>query len=241
MSDNVLFTYHCTPHGIDVRKRDVDRIKQNSYLNDTVVDMFSHLIARDFPAWKTYSCFIITELKHGVPINKLKNKFKLNPFAYDYLFFPVNNSEEKHWYGIIVILKHHRCILYVDSLSTPAKHLDDTVSTLRKWLNMEFAILVEKNVNNTFDQWTLPLYDVQVPKQRDGVNCGVYMLRTLERAIETRPKTGEELIRALRTFSFSPQEATLFRDRMGTICMQLEIQDTEYQTIRRRVLEVVDH
>ena len=69
--------------------------------------------------------------------------------------------------------KRHGCIFLLDSMK---HHCSATVcGHVRKWLNKEWSVLFNSSQHELFDETSYPRYDIKVPQQDNGYDCGAFV------------------------------------------------------------------
>ena len=139
-------------------------------------------------------------------------------FSKDYLMIPVHSG--LHWSLIIVCYANEGegrepMILHLDSMSPAGGHNSETVTrAIRKYLNKEWQARSNSGDGVKFTAKVMPAYRVNVPRQQNGCDCGVFILAFVERFLSDCPKvlTKEIVQRATqkhRGLSYEPKEKFL--------------------------------
>ena len=110
-------------------------------------------------------------------------------FSKDYLMIPVHSG--LHWSLIIVCYANEGegrepMILHLDSMSPAGGHNSETVTrAIRKYLNKEWQARSNSGDGVKFTAKVMPAYRVNVPRQQNGCDCGVFILAFVERFCRT--------------------------------------------------------
>lgn len=89
--------------------------------------------------------------------------------SYELIFFPINISD-MHW-ACSVIDTRQKVVWYLDSLGC---HNLNTCKTLLRWYAEYMRTVLSVDVG--VDTWRCVSPPAMLPKQQDGVSCGVFML-----------------------------------------------------------------
>ena len=145
-----------------------------SQLNDDVIDIFSHLIQKQFENYYYVTSNFISENPVTNILEYHLNYLPTTLFTdknYEKLFFPILDYKLGHWVLVVVDIKT-KSIWYYDSiLFNESGSIRKKLAT--KYLNLIKNALEEKN-NKKNQEFSLWIYD-DAPQQINEYDCGVYV------------------------------------------------------------------
>jgi sentrin-specific protease 7 len=99
-------------------------------------------------------------------------------------------------------------MLHLDSMTQSGGHNSEVVSKMvRRYLNKEWKSQKSVETESKFDARYMPTYRVNVPRQNNGCDCGVFILAFLEKFLTEQPeilkKTDVQLAAQKRSFGTS--------------------------------------
>jgi len=188
-------------HYIDVLVKDIEKLDEGEWLNDTLIDFFMQWMVRNETSnlCHVFTTHFYTRLEKQGPeaVTRWTSKKKINIFELKVIFVPINLN--LHWSCCIIvnpgeILNHiekletkadfensddrRPCILFFDSLRMHAPR------TIQKhvllWLNSEWKRLerpIPGKRENVFTKNTMELFRPEVTRQRNFSDCGVFCCR----------------------------------------------------------------
>ncbi|XP_024527147.1 ubiquitin-like-specific protease 1D [Selaginella moellendorffii] len=189
------------PDALEVYYGDFSRLQPAEFLNDTVIDFYIKYLQREAidaerkEKFHFYSSFFFkklseafdTEAKQVEAFSKLRKWTKgIDIFSKSYLFLPIN--DRLHWSLAIV------CFSLSDGGLTPyIFHLDsldnghssrELFKYIQKYLELEHAQMetaIEIKWRETVKK------RVEVPRQENEYDCGLFLLYYIKRFVETAP------------------------------------------------------
>ena len=199
---------------ITIREAEVGRLDKFKYLNDNLIDLQIKLdIAESELKDQVYafSCLFIPKLTEQKSYNySLVARWtnKVNLWSKDFVFIPIN--EDIHWSLITVVRPglclssdpindddHQPCLLVMDSLG-----MHDPVKfskIIKNYLVDEYGARSSiggtmKHTHGELEEISkriraMKYYRVPLPRQRNGYDCGVYVIKYLRYVLEINPSS----------------------------------------------------
>eukprot|EP01129_Flabellula_baltica_P002209 TRINITY_DN12050_c0_g1_i1.p1 TRINITY_DN12050_c0_g1~~TRINITY_DN12050_c0_g1_i1.p1 ORF type:complete len:317 (-),score=76.02 TRINITY_DN12050_c0_g1_i1:42-992(-) len=188
-----LFVVKVGGDSFQMSSADFERLEPEKLLNDNIIDFFiKYLELNALKEFRNDNYFYPTHfysnlVKKGY--NSVRKWTKTDIFKKKFLFVPIN--EYSHWKLVIVCNpgtvdvfpnpSKAPCILILDSLhSTKDEGIGNKI---RNYLNLEWSDKKEwseEGFPRLFSQTNMPLYIIDVPKQSNGSDCGIFLIRYIE-------------------------------------------------------------
>lgn len=163
----------------DLLESDLQRLKDEVWLNDRVIDTYmellqarnkvqltKNLVQRPSYFWNSY---FMTQLLNNANV---KRSLKSDLTQADKIFFPVNITNT-HW-ALAVIFMQEKEIRYYDSMFSSKDQEDIYLNALLQML-VDWHQMSDKQFQK--DEWNLFNTDIEIlPQQRNGVDCGVFCI-----------------------------------------------------------------
>ncbi|KAL0092266.1 hypothetical protein J3Q64DRAFT_1210452 [Phycomyces blakesleeanus] len=214
--DGILFTYPF--HGKDQRnkilitRRDTEKLKLGVYINDTLVDFFL-LWSKDVAAVKApearkdthiFNCFFYPYLREMV--EKENNEFSLKKwtsnldlFKKKHLIVPVNESG--HWF-LMIACNIDQCLSEKPTDRKPRIYLLDSIGVERKSILKNMVKYLNHEAKARYGSETTfikpDLVHANVPQQKNGSDCGIYLIHFVGVFLEN-PEKCIDLLEATTT------------------------------------------
>ncbi|WVZ18230.1 hypothetical protein V8G54_005552 [Vigna mungo] len=243
------------PDAVSLSKRDVDLLQPDTFINDTIIDFYIQYLKNQIPEeekprFHFFNSFFFRKLadmdKNPSSASDGKAAFlrvrkwtrKVNLFAKDYIFIPVNFN--LHW-SLIVICHpgevvnfndkemHNSLkvpsILHMDSIKGSHSGLKNLVQSYlwEEWKERHKDTLEEDLSSRFFNMRFLPL---ALPQQENSYDCGLFLLHYLELFLTEAPLNFNPI--KLTKFSnflnvdwFLPAEAYLKRTLIQKLIFEL--------------------
>ncbi|KAK8465265.1 hypothetical protein PHAVU_009G037600 [Phaseolus vulgaris] len=243
------------PDAVSLSKRDVDLLQPDTFINDTIIDFYIQYLKNQIPEeekprFHFFNSFFFRKLadmdKNPSSASDGKAAFlrvrkwtrKVNLFAKDYIFIPVNFN--LHW-SLIVICHpgevvnfndkelHNSLkvpsILHMDSIKGSHSGLKNLVQSYlwEEWKERHKDTLEEDLSSRFFNMCFLPL---ALPQQENSYDCGLFLLHYLELFLTEAPLNFNPI--KLTKFSnflnvdwFLPAEAYLKRTLIQKLIFEL--------------------
>ena len=164
-------------NGVPLFQDDIDSLSEGAWLTDNIIVLFSRVLKarEDFPADVIFldSVFylsLMNGLARGMTreeaFQRASSHFK-ELSSSGTVIIPI--CSHSHWYGIVF---SKNCIVVMDSLSFQSGNVirrDEQIDIISKFISWKFNICWE-NVER---------HVLRVPQQRNGTDCGVYLLLNL--------------------------------------------------------------
>ncbi|OIV96188.1 hypothetical protein TanjilG_14865 [Lupinus angustifolius] len=202
------------PDAISISKRDVELLRPETFINDTIIDFYIKYLKNKIPDHKQdrchfFNCFFFRKLADldkdpssacdGKAAFQRVRKWtrRVNLFEKDYIIIPINYS--LHWSlivichpGEVVCFKGEfkesskvPCILHMDSLKGSHKGLKNV---FQSYLCEEWKV----RHNNVADDDVLKFLhlrfiSLELPQQENFYDCGLFLLHYVERFLEEAP------------------------------------------------------
>jgi Ulp1 family protease len=179
-------------HKVSITRKDLRTLRDNGWLNDEIVNMIGNLV-KDFiekipnelepkpkddgRAPKIYlplSFFVSKLMSDTLEIYSFDNvkrwttRAKTDIFSCDFVIFPRNISNT-HWACVFLDMKK-KIIWNLDSLGSSDK---DFCEIMLKWLQDEH--FDKKKSVLPINDWTIKGPPADLPRQNNGVDCGVFL------------------------------------------------------------------
>lgn len=169
-----------------INQKNINTLNQHIYLDDTIANVYFRFLSMYFTKkapnkrFHIFNTFVYPQIKNKRKI-KIKGKH-FNIKDYDYLIFPI--FDKYHWSLCIVMNLSEDSkpfIIYMDSLtSSPnARCIKDIALFLNDYVKSQYAV---------------DYLIMDVPKQINSYDCGIYMLKYLEMFIFDYQKITEAII-----------------------------------------------
>jgi len=237
---SAMFPDAKTKGAVQITLGDLEHLKDGEMLNDQCVDFFLRYIqvktiGKDAPELLErvhfFNSFFYQKLvrkNHNqdahvdaatAAYQGVKGWTKgVDIFSKDYLMIPVHSG--LHWSLIIVCYPNEGegrepMILHLDSMSPAGGHNSETVTrAIRKYLEKEWQARSNSGDEVKFTSKVMPAYRVNVPRQQNGCDCGVFILAFVERFLLECPKVLTKEIVQLATqkhrgLTYEPEEKFL--------------------------------
>jgi len=124
---------------------------------------------------------------------RVKNWTKgVDIFTKSFLMIPVHSN--LHWSLVIVCYpngtgERQPMMLHLDSMTQHGGHNSEVVSkTVRRYLSKEWKTHKGDDNESKFDARYMPTFRVNVPRQNNGCDCGVFILAFLEKFLTEQPE-----------------------------------------------------
>ncbi|KAK7351234.1 hypothetical protein VNO77_10531 [Canavalia gladiata] len=204
------------PDAVSLSKRDVDLLQPDTFINDTIIDFYIQYLKNQIqeeekPRFHFFNSFFFRKLadmdKNPSSASDGKAAFlrvrkwtrKVNLFAKDYIFIPVNFS--LHW-SLIVICHPGEvvnfndkeldktlkvpCILHMDSIKGSHAGLKNLVQSYlwEEWKERHKDTLEDDLSSRFLNMRFLPL---ALPQQENSYDCGLFLLHYLELFLAEAP------------------------------------------------------
>ncbi|KAE9595063.1 putative Ulp1 peptidase [Lupinus albus] len=203
------------PDAISISKRDVELLRPETFINDTIIDFYIKYLKNKIPdreqdRFHFFNCFFFRKLADldkdpssacdGKAAFQRVRKWtrRVNLFEKDYIIIPINYS--LHWSlivichpGEVVCFKEEEfkesskvpCILHMDSLKGSHKGLKNV---FQSYLCEEWKV----RHNNVADDDVLKFLhlrfiSLELPQQENFYDCGLFLLHYVERFLEEAP------------------------------------------------------
>ena len=179
-------------HKVSITRKDLRTLRDNGWLNDEIVNMIGNLV-KDFiekipnelepkpkddgrvpKIYLPLSFFVSKLMSDTLEIYSFDNvkrwttRAKKDIFACDFVIFPRNISNT-HWACVFLDMKK-KIIWNLDSLGSSDK---DFCEIMLKWLQDEH--FDKKKSVLPINDWTIKGPPADLPRQNNGVDCGVFL------------------------------------------------------------------
>ena len=199
---SAMFPDAKTKGAVQITLGDLEHLKDGEMLNDQCVDFFLRYIqvktiGKDAPELLErvhfFNSFFYQKLvrknhNQDADIDAATAAYQgvkgwtkgVDIFSKDYLMIPVHSG--LHWSLIVVCYPNEGegrepMILHLDSMSPAGGHNSETVTrAIRKYLNKEWQARSNSGDEIKFTSKVMPAYRVNVPRQQNGCDCGVFIL-----------------------------------------------------------------
>ena len=171
-------------YGIPISKEDLDTLYH--WLNDEVINFYLNMIMarskenENLPNVHAFNTFFYDSFSTGGYANVKSRTRKIDLFSKDILFVPINYKDPRneHWALAVIRLKKDSVygpgVYYYDSLGR------ENTKVLKDLLNYLESEHMDKK-KKLLDTSDFKLENVKnIPKQRNGSDCGVYALKYAE-------------------------------------------------------------
>ena len=225
---------------VQITLGDLENLKDGAMLNDQCVDFFLKYVqietmGKQFPevleTVHVFNSFFYQKLaqRHDddsmdastAAHARVKGWTKgLDIFSKEFLLIPVHSN--LHWSLVIVCYpdakeKQQSMILHLDSLTQGGGHNSELVSRIiRRYLNKEWRARGKGEEEERFSTKVMPAYRVNVPRQQNGCDCGVFILAFVEKFLTEKPPLLEKsqviLATQKRTFATNDSDSFLRKD-----------------------------
>lgn len=237
---SAMFPDAKTKGAVQITLGDLENLKDGEMLNDQCVDFFLRYIqvktiGKDAPELLErvhfFNSFFYQKLvrknhNQDADVDAATAAYQgvkgwtkgVDIFSKDFLMIPVHSG--LHWSLIIVCYPNEGegrepMILHLDSMSPAGGHNSETVTrAIRKYLNKEWQARSNSDDEVKFTSKVMPAYRVNVPRQQNGCDCGVFILAFVERFLLECPKVLTKEIVQLATqkhrgLTYEPEEKFL--------------------------------
>ena len=158
--------------------RNLRTLKPATWLNDEVINAFLRLVDAElessYERRRVVNTFFFDEVvKKQAPRNKVMRmlaKKKIDVKKIDELILPIN-IKNSHWTFVVLDLMRSK-IFYCDSLQ------GSSIGFARELVDFGNMLLEERN--QTFNPFTVVKRYPHFPQQKNGYDCGIFMLRGIE-------------------------------------------------------------
>uniref|UniRef100_L7JDT8 Ubiquitin-like protease family profile domain-containing protein n=1 Tax=Pyricularia oryzae (strain P131) TaxID=1143193 RepID=L7JDT8_PYRO1 len=147
----------------------LDRLDQNKWLNDAIINAYIHILARRYEF-----CFLNSHFLQSVPTLSCKAEYG-DPLESDFVLMPI--YENHHWYLLVMYKSdtgdtaQNRIVCFLNSLESHPLSSD----TSARWIQY---------LNNLGYQGLVRQRQVKVPQQSNSVDCGVFGLAFAYQIVE---------------------------------------------------------
>ncbi|KAI7903909.1 uncharacterized protein BX663DRAFT_535929 [Cokeromyces recurvatus] len=183
-----------------VEFKDIYRLYPETWLNDEIVNFYFELLAErstkinGLPSIHCFSTFFFSTLQDQGYVRVKRWTKKVDIFAKDLLFIPINQSY--HWVLGVIDMKNKKVLVY-DSLG--GDH-DRTLAIFLEYLKQEH--LDKKKIPFDTTGWT-KVVPKDIPRQGNMSDCGAFTCTFAERLSKQQP------------FNFSQDDMTIIRRRIA--------------------------
>jgi len=172
------------PKQVSILVKDVLTLRPTIWLNDNLINLWMLLITRDQPSdVQIFSSLFYTKLSAQGPENVESWSKNFNVFEKKIIIFPIN-SMFLHWSlcvlinpgAITVRSDNNNCspvLLFFDSSNLHSRRRIEF--HIFKWLSFEFRRFYKRDRQQSYK--TFHRLTPKVPKQRNGNDCGVFVLK----------------------------------------------------------------
>ncbi|KAM3318018.1 hypothetical protein ACQJBY_035640 [Aegilops geniculata] len=242
------------PDAVSISSRDVDLLLPETFVNDTIIDFYikylsTRMKTTEKSKYHFFNSFFFRKLAdldkdqgrapegRSAFLRVRKWTRKINIFAKDFLFIPVNFS--LHWSLIVICYpgevetsedgeakKHGKvpCILHMDSLKGNHSGLKDIIQS---YLWEEWRERHPESALDISDKFlNLRFVSLELPQQDNSFDCGLFLLHYVERFLMDYPSSFNPMkISVSSTFLsdgwFEPAEASLKRSLIRKLIQEL--------------------
>ncbi|KAM3279823.1 hypothetical protein ACQJBY_046915 [Aegilops geniculata] len=242
------------PDAVSISSRDVDLLLPETFVNDTIIDFYikylsTRMKTTEKSKYHFFNSFFFRKLAdldkdqgrapegRSAFLRVRKWTRKINIFAKDFLFIPVNFS--LHWSLIVICYpgevetsedgeakKHGKvpCILHMDSLKGNHSGLKDIIQS---YLWEEWKERHPESALDISDKFlNLRFVSLELPQQDNSFDCGLFLLHYVERFLMDYPSSFNPMkISVSSTFLsdgwFEPAEASLKRSLIRKLIQEL--------------------
>lgn len=242
------------PDAVSISSRDVDLLLPETFVNDTIIDFYIKYLSTRMKTTEKckfhfFNSFFFRKLAdldkdqgrapegRSAFLRVRKWTRKINIFAKDFLFIPVNFS--LHWSLIVICYpgevetsedgeakKHGKlpCILHMDSLKGNHSGLKDIIQS---YLWEEWKERHPESALDISDKFlNLRFVSLELPQQDNSFDCGLFLLHYVERFLMDYPSDFNPLkISVFSTFLsdgwFEPAEASMKRSLIRKLIQEL--------------------
>ncbi|VAH97475.1 unnamed protein product [Triticum turgidum subsp. durum] len=242
------------PDAVSISSRDVDLLLPETFVNDTIIDFYikylsTRMKTTEKSKYHFFNSFFFRKLAdldkdqgrapegRSAFLRVRKWTRKINIFAKDFLFIPVNFS--LHWSLIVICYpgevetsedgeakKHSKvpCILHMDSLKGNHSGLKDIIQS---YLWEEWKERHPESALDISDKFlNLRFVSLELPQQDNSFDCGLFLLHYVERFLMDYPSSFNPMkISVSSTFLsdgwFEPAEASLKRSLIRKLIQEL--------------------
>jgi Ulp1 family protease len=171
-----------TDDNITLLQGDLQRLKFGGLLNDSVIQWYLNSLKAKFPKCFFFHTYFFTREKEKFLYDALRCFRKVDLFSYSRLFIPIHISNI-HWVTGAIDLDQ-KTIGYYDSLrgATFDKDRQNFVDLMKEFLEKKAE---QEKVKFSPDQFQV--INTPSPEQKGGVDCGVFVLKTIELLSQERP------------------------------------------------------
>lgn len=161
-NDNVI----CKFSNIEIRQSDLNRLINNEWLNDNIIEIYLQLLIKSSSQTSMYAFntnyYVMTidnQYQDTLPPSwAVKALNKVVKF-----FVPIFHNQN-HWSLVFVDSIHHN-LFHFDSLYEPSEYIVDQIKSHFSKCASNFKNIQDYSTN----------YQSKVPKQKNGVDCGVFL------------------------------------------------------------------
>lgn len=169
---------------IELSNRDFLTLGPRKWLNDNVIDLYLNIVVSSLATHKSavFTTHFFTKLQSEgySAVRRWAIRKKLDVFAPDYVFVPVNQNNV-HW-SLAVIDNKRKELGFYDSL--PSGKGRQELEVLKGYMKGEAKRLGRPE--NIVDAYKLNP-NVSAPKQSNGYDCGVFMCEVVHRLAKGLP------------------------------------------------------
>lgn len=153
----------------------LDRLHQNKWLNDAIINACIHILARRYEF-----CFLNSHLLQSRSPDR-KAEYG-DPLESDLVLMPIHKCS--HWYLLVMYkfsgtgytIQEDRVVCFLDSLESPSRSYEDTFTLWMQYLK-DIGYRGEVHQRN-----------VKIPQQSNNADCGVFHLAFAYQIVEDRQK-----------------------------------------------------
>lgn len=183
---------------IELSNRDFLTLGPRKWLNDNVIDLYLNIVVSSLASLKTavFTTHFFTKLQNEgySAVRRWAIRKKLDVFAPDYVFVPVNQNNV-HW-SLAVIDNKKKELGFYDSL--PSGKGKQELEVLKGYMKGEAKRLGRPE--SIVDTYKLNP-NVSAPKQSNGFDCGVFMCEVVHRLARDLPlKHSQHVMPSIREY-----------------------------------------
>lgn len=174
----------------------LENLKSGGYLSDLTIKFYGERLIQGHENVRLFDSFILPDLAKIADERKKIRFFAKagDPFKKQQLFFPVHDEQGPHWILAIVdqpaqVKKEEGsgCQLRIMDSFNPSQSLkpfyEETHDRIAHLLNQAWSVQRGDGAH-PFDPESFPMKVERVPQQKDFVNCGLFVLKCLEKLLD---------------------------------------------------------
>ncbi|XP_047060098.1 ubiquitin-like-specific protease 1D [Lolium rigidum] len=234
----IYYPSRTDPESVGLTYSDIECLKPTEYLKSPVINFYIQYLKKSRPCDDLYifSTYFYSKLEKALSgtgncdsqFCKLRKWWRsVDIFKTPYVLLPIHG--EMHWSLVIICMPAKEkesgpTVFHLDSLGVHSS--DKIFDVIESYLKQEWSYLQE---DQSYD---IPFSDtiwrrlsrnirkqkVEVPRQRNEYDCGIFMLYYIEKFIQEAPDrwTRERLCKFGRKW-FNPEETSGLRERMRAL------------------------